>query len=91
MVNAGAWQNPPRLWMLGIVAPGFSSADYFPLLPWVFLFFAGYYLYELRQGEPCALRLPFVTAIGRHSLLIYLLHQPLVYGALVALQWLGIL
>ena len=76
---------------LGFPPAGFFSADYFPLFPWAFLFFAGYYLYELRQGEPCALRLTLVTAIGRHSLLIYLLHQPLVYGALVALQWLGIL
>ena len=35
--------------------------------------------------------LPLVTAMGRKSLLIYLLHQPLVYGALTALNFIGVI
>ena len=31
------------------------------------------------------LRLPGITAMGRHSLLIYLLHQPVIYGVLSVL------
>lgn len=62
----------------------FSSADYFPVIPWLFLFWCGLFLARLwrpRQGPaPRALRpLAFV---GRHTLLVYMLHQPVLYGAL---------
>lgn len=67
----------------GFPGPGFRSADYFSLLPWLFLFWSGWFLYRLRPEETGReLRLPLVTALGRHSLLAYLLHQPLIYGAL---------
>ena len=70
--------------LLGFPQQGFYSTDYFSLLPWVFLFWTGYYLYRLRRQEPPRLSLPAVTALGRHSLLVYLLHQPVVYGVLWA-------
>ncbi|MGM9661929.1 MAG: heparan-alpha-glucosaminide N-acetyltransferase [Oscillospiraceae bacterium] len=77
---------------LGFPPKGFYSADYFPLLPWLFLFWTGYYLYRLfPEGPRRQLRLPLVTAMGRHSLPIYLLHQPVVYAALYALRLLGVL
>ncbi len=66
----------------------FYSADYFGLLPWLFLFWAGYYLHKAvgrRRMEP--LRRPVCPALGwmgRHSLLLYLLHQPVIYGVLSA-------
>ena len=68
---------------LGFPPADFFSTDYFPLLPWFFLFLTGYFLYRLRpEGEPSNLRLPVVTALGRHSLVVYLLHQPVIYGLL---------
>ena len=75
---------------LGFPAAGFSSSDYFPLLPWLFLFWTGYFLYRLRPEEPHRElpRIPVVTFMGRHSLLIYLLHQPLIYGVLTVCHWL---
>ena len=76
---------------LGFPPAGFFSTDYFSLLPWLFLFLTGYFLYDLRRDEPCALRLPIVTAMGRHSLLIYLLHQPVIYAVLMGLELLNIL
>ena len=66
----------------------FYSTDYFALLPWLFLFWAGYYLHKAvgrRRMEP--LRRPVCPALGwmgRHSLLLYLLHQPVIYGVLSA-------
>ena len=69
--------------LLGFPGPDFSSADYFSLLPWLFLFWTGYFLYGLQPEEPRReLELPLVTALGRHSLIAYLLHQPVIYAVL---------
>ena len=76
---------------LGFPPGGFHSSDYFSLLPWFFLFLTGYFLYPLRRETPGRLRLPAVTAMGRHSLLIYLLHQPVIYGLLALLSAVGVL
>lgn len=75
----------PWLYPLGFTAPGFYSADYFPLLPWFFLFLIGTALggWCLAHWENrlLAVRLPGVlTWPGRHSLIIYVLHQPVLYG-----------
>lgn len=68
------------LFPFGLTYPGFFSADYFPLMPWAFLFLLGTSLGKLlctrdttflQKRYPAALTFP-----GRHSLLIYLLHQP---------------
>ena len=72
--------------LLGFPQPGFYSTDYFSLLPWIFLFWTGYYLYRLRRQEPPRLSLSVVTALGQNSLLVYLLHQPVVYGVLWAVH-----
>jgi len=71
--------------LLGFPPAGFFSTDYFSLLPWFFLFLAGYFLFRLRPGEDGeGVRVPLVTAMGRRSLLIYMLHQPVIYGVLTA-------
>lgn len=70
---------------LGFPPAGFFSTDYFPLLPWGFLFLTGYFLFRLRPEETREIRrVPLVTAMGRHSLLIYMLHQPVIYVLLTA-------
>ena len=81
------WLNPVSigfLFPLGLVAPGFFSADYFPLFPWLFVFLMGTYL----GGPMKAGRFPaffykispgFFGAVGRHALIVYLLHQPVLF------------
>ena len=68
---------------LGFPAKGFYSADYFPLLPWLFLYIVGYLLWRLirERGWVEVFRrdCPPLSFIGRHSLLIYLVHQPVLY------------
>lgn len=67
--------------VLGLPAPGCSSADYFPLLPWAPLLLAGSCLgrmwrqgqLPLPQGQP---RFPRLAWVGRRTLWVYLLHQP---------------
>lgn len=77
------WYQNSLTALLGFPGPDFFSADYFSLLPWLFLFWTGYFLYRLRpEGEGREPRLPLVTTLGRHSLVAYLLHQPLIYGVL---------
>lgn len=73
------------LFPIGITAPGFFSSDYFPLLPWIFVFFAGSYfgIYLKEHRVPKFIyktHIKPLAFVGRHTLWIYLLHQPVLYG-----------
>lgn len=79
---------------LGLRFPGFSSADYFPLLPNLGFFLLGAVLGRTAYREKRTL-LPGVNAgapvwrflrmCGRQSLPIYLLHQPVLVGVCMLL------
>lgn len=74
---------------LGFKAPGFASSDYFPLLPNLGYFFLGAVLGRSLYGKRQTL-MPGVNAenavirffrwCGEHSLLIYMVHQPVLAG-----------
>ena len=85
------WQLPTtikfnrQLFPFGVTAPGFFSADYFPILPWLFMFVAGTALGKpFGEGKVPAFfscrHLSLFAFCGRHSLIIYLAHQPVLYG-----------
>lgn len=72
---------------LGFPAPGFYSSDYFSVIPWLFLYQTGYFLYGVFKKHDWLKHLSAISIkplewIGRHSLLLYMLHQPVVYGVL---------
>lgn len=79
----------PWLMPLGFVYPGFSTADYFPLLPHLGFFLLGAVVGRRVYGENVS-RFPsvneknplirFLCFTGRHSLVIYLAHQPVLTG-----------
>lgn len=76
-----------QLWLypIGFRYHGFSSADYYPLLPWGLLFAVGAWLgafLEKHRDKKLLSRSfhPALTFAGRHSLLIYIIHQPVMYG-----------
>lgn len=72
---------------LGFPQPGFGSSDYFPLLPWLFLFLTGFFLYGICGKQILGVRwkgIPALNFIGRHALEIYVIHQPVVYGLMLA-------
>lgn len=72
---------------LGFPPESFCSSDYVPLVPWLFLYGMGYFIYlicEKNHSLSClsAFRAKPLEWLGRHSLIIYMLHQPIVYGVL---------
>lgn len=95
-VGLGGWKLmlPQSLYanyftaFFGFLPFDFYSTDYFALLPWLFLFWAGYFLHGVvgrARMEPLRRSVcPALGWMGRHSLLLYLLHQPVIYGVLSA-------
>lgn len=78
------YQTKELAW-LGLPSPSFQSGDYYPVLPYLFLFLAGVMIARLvdLDSPPRQLQksyLPALGFMGRHSLLIYFIHQPIVYG-----------
>ena len=72
---------------LGFPPFNFRSSDYFPVLPWIFLYQAGYFLFGIFRHLDLLkyLKSPRIKPlewIGGHSLIIYMLHQPVAYGIL---------
>lgn len=76
---------------LGFPEPKFFSTDYFSLFPWFFLYLTGYFLYGLWErgkrtketGGWLEKGWAPLSFLGRHSLILYMLHQPLIYGSLL--------
>lgn len=74
---------------LGMPPIGFTSSDYFGLIPWLFLFLAGYFVWPLvKNWRIWQKNLPVFDWFGRNSLLIYMLHQPLCYALVLGILWL---
>lgn len=70
---------------IGIYTDKFFSADYFPIFPYIFVFFAGTFVGKLATGNTLPnflYKSNFVPLqwIGRHTLIIYVLHQPIIFG-----------
>lgn len=92
-------QLPPALYgarllfPLGFAGADFASADYFPLLPWLFVFLGGAYTgVRFLQGRMPGLfyrgHSRFLAVTGRHTLIIYVLHQPVLYTLFSLLAYL---
>ena len=74
---------------LGFTTANFSSVDYFPIFPWLGLVFVGLFLGKWLYPEGKRLfELPDIkfakpiSFLGKHSLAIYLIHQPIFLGLL---------
>ena len=80
------------LFMFGFPNKNFFSSDYFPIVPWIFLFFSGGFLGRLitKKKFPkwtAKKHIPPLAFIGRHALLFYLAHPPVIYGICWIIQW----
>lgn len=91
MAIPAAPTDHPLLYPLGL-CPISPCGDYVPLLPWAFCFFGGTFVgvWATRHKFPkwtYRNRFPALSVIGRHTLLIYLFHQPILYVLCEAVSW----
>lgn len=78
LINLSEALYNPNLFFLGFPSDSFYSADYFPIIPWIFLFYAGYFSFNFLKLEKKEISNNFINVIGRHSLIIYFLHQVII-------------
>lgn len=81
-----------NLFVLGFHSDTFYSADYFPILPWLFIFFSGAFIGLLAKAKKFPAffrkkRVPPLAFLGRHALIVYLVHQPVIYGLLFGVNY----
>ncbi|MDU5129478.1 heparan-alpha-glucosaminide N-acetyltransferase [Atopobium minutum] len=84
MLPSQLYSTPYFSW-LGLPGPGFASGDYYPLLPYGLIYFAAWSFCTAWQktGIPSwfiNMQCKPLELVGRHALLIYVLHQPLLLG-----------
>ncbi len=81
----------PFSFIIGFPDESFHSSDYYPLFPWMFLMFSGYFFSKTKYSaliESAFIKvrlfykLKFVETIGMHSQVIYLSHQIILCGFL---------
>ncbi len=85
----------PWLLWLGFQPANFYTFDYFPLLPWLGVFMIGIFLGDrlYKKGRRTfktrneTITAKILSFLGRHSLLIYVLHQPVLLAILYALGY----
>ena len=75
------WYTTDFLFMFGLPKPEFFSADYFPLIPWIFIFSFGRLIPKKKLPKWIAKKhIPPLAFLGRHALLFYIAHQPIIFG-----------
>lgn len=71
-----------NLFVLGFPSKQFISNDYFPMIPWIFIFLGGFMLGKYIKNKKISIpegKDSFLAKIGRHSMEIYLGHQVILY------------
>lgn len=82
------------LFPLGIESDQFFSADYFPILPWSFVFLFGSYVgISVKGGKVPAFsyksHFKFFESLGKNALLIYIFHVPVIYILGYLVKWIN--
>ena len=86
--------NSTILFWLGIVYPGYTALDYYPMLPWFGIVLLGIFVGQLlvKKVERVETRIDRsvvkekLASLGRNSLAIYLVHQLVLIGAILLLK-----
>ena len=85
-----SWYAHDFLAPIGIYSSSFESADYFSIIPWIFMFLFGAFIGKIAKDEklPEAMykkRSKFLCLVGKNSLWVYLLHQPIIYAVFLVI------
>lgn len=85
--------NYNYLYPIGIKYSGFYSSDYFPIIPNIFLFIAGTALSRPINEKKFPkwfyrMKMPVFNIIGRKSLIIYIVHQPVIFAIMTTIKFL---
>lgn len=88
-----AWHETEWLFPIGIKPYGFFSADYFPLIPYLFVFLLGTYVgIYVRAGHVPDFAYPMHSKplyfLGTNALVVYIVHLPIVFVILSFYEWL---
>lgn len=93
------FDGQPLLWT-GLGEPHFASVDYVPMAPWTALALLGVFITRSEFTSPILHRLQslsfgsatgrFLVFLGRKSLIIYLVHQPILFGLIWAMSATGL-
>ncbi len=98
VVAAGFWlsslppASTPWLLWLRVAPPGFFTLDYYPLIPWFGIVLIGIFMGQVMGpfSKPILgkVAMPKLLAgssyLGRNALVVYLIHQPVLFGLLLA-------
>ncbi|KPU45966.1 acyltransferase family protein [Oxobacter pfennigii] len=73
----------PYLFPIGLISSSFFSSDYYPIFPWFGIFLYGIAIGKFLYKEKRSIfnfTIPDnpINFLGRHSLIVYLLHQPVI-------------
>ena len=84
-IPLGRYEIAGLAW-LGFPGPAFVSGDYYPLLPYLLIYLCGAAMGARwkKRGYPSwaiAANLAPLNFVGRHALLVYVVHQPVILGA----------
>lgn len=88
--NLFEWNIPDAAYSYNALAPlgfynsSYVSYDYFPLIPWIFLFFCGSYFGGWAKSGVLPKffynsHIKWLANVGRYTIWIYMLHLPVIY------------
>lgn len=77
---------------IGIKYKGFTSVDYYPLFPYISVFMVGVIYYRIFYKERKSIfnlkpKNDIIERLSKNSLVIYLLHQPIILGIIYAVAF----
>ncbi|QFU07883.1 Acyltransferase family protein [Rhodobacteraceae bacterium THAF1] len=88
------WQSEvfssPLLYPIGLDPTPGPTFDYEPIFPWFAPVLLGVAARRVLPLPRSAMATDLLARMGRHSLIIYLLHQPILFGLLIAATRLGL-
>ncbi|MCX7923733.1 MAG: DUF1624 domain-containing protein [Clostridia bacterium] len=82
------------LFPLGIHSSRFFSSDYYPLIPWMGIFLYGMAISKVLYSQKksvfnFSIGENIVSKMGRNTLIIYIVHQPVIIAVLEVIKLLG--